>query len=216
MIYDTGQVSIGTIRLTGGTGVSWTQYVGVRFQAEGTYSAAQIGGHFGGATGASVFGAIVELTGPTALPDLAHLEFDPGLVAVAVFSVPARSEVTWGDLSGQIIDGAWYELVFGTGLFGAVGEGFTPYQDVSVNTFADSMWYVPQTGVVHQVASTLGYFGLRGDRLSVPEPATLTLGFLALAALIATHRRHHSRLPRPVECREGCQGDDEADQAGEG
>lgn len=195
-IFDTGIASIGTTGLAGGSSVSSTQYLGVRFQASGDYFATDIGGHFGGVyNNANIFGAVIHLNSPTDFPVLQDLENDPNLVGVSTFSVPMYSEVVWGSLNVPISDGEWYALVFGSGIFGATASASTPFEGVTENTRTNDFWYSTTTGFLGEPTppSTLGYFGIRGIPVvaeNVPEPETYTLMLAALGLLgLARHRR---------------------------
>ncbi len=190
VIYDTGLESTGTIGLGGGgTSVSGSQYLGVRFQADDNYLITAIGGHFAGTPNTTIFGAVLEIDGPESLPELDALPTDPGLVGVSVFGVPQYSEVVWADISGSLEVDAWYTLVFGSGLFGATGFGYTPFEDVTINTGANSYWFLTGSGFVGhpEPHSTLGYFGLHGT--TIPEPSTLALMVPVLAGLCFFGRR---------------------------
>lgn len=185
-IFDTGEVSIGTTGLYGGSSVGSSQYLGVRFQAIADYHVVEIGGHFGGTTNTTIFGAVVQLTGASDFPELNNLASDPGLIGYSVFGVPQPSGVVWGSLNIPIHASEWYALVFGSGIFGASGYGFAPYQDVSVNTGANSFWFTTSTGFIGEPMphSTLGYFGLRGSPLQIPEPPTVFIFSLGMVALL--------------------------------
>lgn len=184
VIYDTGEISIGTTGRLGGSSVSTTQYLGVRFLASDDYTELEIGGHFGGRSGASIFGALVELTSPGDLPNLADLETSPGLVAAATIELPLPSAIVWSRIPGSVRGGVWYALVFGSGLFGASGEGFAPYEGVTANTFADSFWFNASLIRPYEVQSTLGYFGLRSSAQVVPEPSGILLVLTCLPLLL--------------------------------
>ncbi len=183
IIYDTGSVSVGSMGQYGGTSVSHSQYVGVRFRATSDFVAEEIGGHFGGFPGTAVFGAVLSLPGSGELPDFGELASLADVIAVATFEVPLPSSLVWSEVSAPIRRGHWYALVFGSGLFGAAGEGFAPYVDVAVNTMADSFWFDPSLSRTYEVRSTLAYFGLRGEPIGVPEPASAALLFAGLLLL---------------------------------
>jgi hypothetical protein len=189
-LFDTGSVSIGTTGQYGGSAVGTSQYVGVRFQATATAYVLELGGHFGGIPEASIFGAIAEISGPTGLPNLSALDTDPAVIGSSVFAVPRASEVVWAPLSAELQSGQWYALIFGGGLFGSTGNAYAPYVDVSENTFVSSFWYSPTNGFLGQVDSTLGYFGIRGAPVSVPEPGTLSLLGAGLLTICVRRRRN--------------------------
>ncbi len=140
VIYDTGTNTIGSIGAYGGTAVSDSQYIGVKFEATHNYHASSIGGHFGGTENTTIFAAIVELDSVFDLPDSSTLS-TPDVIAETVFPVPRSSDVVWAPISANIKKDTWYALIFGTGLFGANGLAYVPYENVTTESPAYIFWY---------------------------------------------------------------------------
>jgi len=137
-----------TGQTTGGFNVNEVQFLGSRFSISETMEVSQIGGHmYRGSFGDNlIFGAIVELSGPDALPlgdpftggeVLASTTFTPPVLSADV-SVPLSITLQPGD----------YALIFGSGEFGATnGEGvmtvnnfITPEGVGSYIVWINNMW----------------------------------------------------------------------------
>jgi hypothetical protein len=113
----------------GGTSISTAQYVGWRFQTTQTLTIDHIGGHllsFADVPG-DIFAAIVRLPSITSVP--AGAPFNPDeIIATTTFRPPFPSAEVFTPFSATLTPGS-YTLVFGTGLFGATGEGAAPNYD---------------------------------------------------------------------------------------
>ncbi len=114
--------TLGVTGETGGVSVSDRAYVGSRFTLTDTVLVTHIGGHLVGAGDKQIFGAIVSLESPSALPSfapsaladnvLASTAFAPGWPSIDVL-VPLPVTLPPGD----------YALIFGSGTLGASGSG---------------------------------------------------------------------------------------------
>ena len=83
-----------------------------------------MGGNLGG-TG-QVFAAIVALSGPDDFPDSSDLS-TPDVVGHALLNLPGpATTVVRGTLTTELSAG-WYALIFGSGRFGAEGDGFVAW-----------------------------------------------------------------------------------------
>ncbi len=191
IIYDTGTNTIGSTGLYGGNAVYDDEYLGVKFEATHNYHAWSIGGHFGGTENTTIFAAIVKLDSVVDLPDSNDLS-TADVIAYAVFAVPRASDVVWAPISGNIKKGQWYALIFGTGLFGANGIAYVPYENVTIESPAyifsykksEDMWYDPYGSGSSNSPKAFGYIGLTTDRVArIPESSTLLLLSAGLAGL---------------------------------
>jgi hypothetical protein len=128
----------------GGLSVIPSQFLGWRFQLTDTLQVTDIGGHLGSTSpNNEIFGAIVSLSEPNAFPQ--SNPFQPGEVLAATTLNPSfpTNDVTV-PLSVTLNPGN-YALVFGSGLFGASGDAYMPYND-SANGSASLFSYVNDFG----------------------------------------------------------------------
>jgi hypothetical protein len=107
-----------------GVGIYNDQFVGAKFELASSVTTTAIGGHFGTTTpigNNQFFGAIVALSGPNDFPDSADLS-TPDVLGTALLTFPNLSAEISAPLSVSLTQGH-YALVFGSGLFGATGNG---------------------------------------------------------------------------------------------
>jgi len=139
LIYESA--TLGSTGQISGLSVGSNQFLGSKFSITKTFEVSAIGGHIGGLTGfgGDVFGAIVKLSGPSALPTgspftgsevLASTVFIPDFPSSDV-SVPLSVILTPGD----------YAIIFGSGLFGATGGGFMRTVDVDTPEGSGSYFF---------------------------------------------------------------------------
>lgn len=119
------RATLGTTGITsgGGIAVSTDFYTGWRFQVTGgPVTTSSMGAHLFAGTG-SVFGAIVQLTGPNDDPDAFDLT-TPDVIATTIIplSVPGCSCEFSAPITATLTDG-WYLAILGAGRFGATGSG---------------------------------------------------------------------------------------------
>ncbi|NIP22952.1 MAG: hypothetical protein GWN67_03010 [Phycisphaerae bacterium] len=126
--------------------LSTDQYMGTRFYVDRQYEVTQIGGHLAQANvGGNFFGAIVALTGPSAVPlgypfnaseVVASTVFDPG-----IFSNDFRAPLS------VILTPGYYALVFGTNELGSSnGYGIMPFGGQTSFPTASYFVFWPTTG----------------------------------------------------------------------
>jgi hypothetical protein len=104
-----------------GATISPFAYNGVKFQLSQPVITRQIGGHFVGSLGTTFFGAIVALENENDFPDSGDLS-TPDVLGSMVTAFSEPSAEVFGDLELHL-DPGWYALVFGSGFFGASGDG---------------------------------------------------------------------------------------------
>lgn len=114
---------LGTTGRIGGTSITIAQHPGWRFEVDQPLEVQQVGGHllsYADPPG-DIFAAIVRLSSIDAMP--LGSPFTPEeIVATTTFRAPFPSDEVLTPLSATLRPGA-YALVFGTGQFGATGEG---------------------------------------------------------------------------------------------
>lgn len=175
-----------------GIGLSNTQYLGTRFTIETNTLVTGIGGHLGGQ--GLLFGAIVQLSGPDALPS--GNPFDGTVIAATTFVAGAQSSDFLTPLSANLGPGN-YALIFGAGQFGSPADalGFMPFNNPilsGVDPFRTNFhWNVDLWGNVCNCGST-GAVRFVVASTPVPEPATIVLlgtGIAGIGAALRKRRR---------------------------
>jgi len=160
---------------TPGAGLFPDQFIGSRFHLDDVVRVDAIGGHINGDPNGSLFGAIVSLSAPSALPS-GH-PFDNSTLAAVTFAPPLLSTDVRVPLSVVLALGD-YALIFGGGEFGAFGAGAILNNGLHLPGRSFFFW---DGGV--EGCRDLGFDNFRFvvTGTVIPEPASLTL--LGLAAL---------------------------------
>jgi hypothetical protein len=161
-----------------GTNISSTVFAGVRFEVTQPAVISKVGGHFVERFAGTFFGAIVKLNDATDFPDSIDLS-TADLLGKTTLIFPNPSTEVFGDLNLSLNPG-WYALVFGSGLFGATGQGGTVENgsDIGSPTYisyhlGDPSWSVP----INPIFRNYRYVVL-GEL--VPEPNSFVILVLAL------------------------------------
>jgi hypothetical protein len=169
----------------GGIVLSEYQYVGTRFTIDSPVQVTAVGGDILEFQPGGLFGLLLSLSGPNALPS--GTPFDDTTIAMVVFDAPLPSQ----DLSvplTPIINPGTYGLVFGSGQFGATGSGAMntgglnagPLALPGANSFVWNQQYVPGpfawVGGTDPLPQTpFPRFVVYGDFVAVPEPVPVIL-----------------------------------------
>jgi hypothetical protein len=171
----------------GGTSVSGgatKQWLGARFHLSQDAAVTSVGGELVQFNGNALFAAIVRLDGPTSLPHGSPFDAQE-LLAETTFSAPAPSALVNVPLAVSLAPGD-YGLVFGSGMFGASGEGAMP-SETNLSNSSYFYWYDP-TGQGHPVWNQgtfpPAYFVVNG---TVPEPGAI--GFFGAVGVLCVRRR---------------------------
>ncbi len=161
----------------GGTSVNSSQFLGGRFQVTSTVTTTAIGGHFRGS--GTFFGAIVELTSLTDFPDSLTLN-SSDVLGSSVFNVFDPSQEVSVNLS-VTLDSGFYAVIFGSGLFGASGNGNIIANGTQIGD--PNFFFRNGTSSFSQGGFSNARFFVTGEEgeAAVPEPASY---FLLLVALI--------------------------------
>jgi hypothetical protein len=191
----------------GPTGVSWPDlangtipginiakdvFNGVRFELTMPVVTSEIGGHFAAQSSGTFFGAIVQLAGENDFPDSSDLT-TPDVLGSAVLSFPRSSAEVFGELSLSL-DPGWYALVFGSGLFGAIGGGGAVGNnpDIGHPTYVGYQPGGDWFSLIDLAVIFRDYrFVVIGD--VVPEPSTAILVLVPLALLLTSNSRKSLR-----------------------
>jgi hypothetical protein len=134
IIYESG--SLGPTGIPQGVvdaaNVNGFVFNGVRFNLTSPVVTSQVGGHFVGSVGTTdtLFGAIVKLVDENDFPDSRDLS-TPDVLGSTTLAFPEPSAEVFGNLS-LALDPGWYALVFGSGLFGATGDGAMPLNNPDI------------------------------------------------------------------------------------
>jgi hypothetical protein len=126
----------------GGLSVGAVQYAGWRFSIDSPLVVDSVGGHLIGYDG-EIFAALTSLSSidsfPTGLPFT-----EEEVVATTTFAPPTTSDDVRTPLAARLAAGS-YALVFGSGLFGATGEGavvnFDGQEDIPPTTIASYIFW---------------------------------------------------------------------------
>jgi len=173
---------------SGGESILAWQFLGVRFDVLETVTTATVGGMLGGR--GSLFAAVVALTGPSDFPNTGDLS-SSDVVAHTTFTL---SNVSTADLSIPLVttlNAGKYALIFGTGLFGATGEGWL---SAAGATNSGTPSYFDYDGINSQYVERpfgLGRFTVTAEPVAaaVPEPASLLLLSSGIAGIAASRKR---------------------------
>jgi hypothetical protein len=129
IIYESATFGGGS---TGGLSISQEQFVGARFTIDTPVHITAIGGDIGAFPRGSIFGVILSLSGPNALPS--GSPFDTTTIASVLFQAPFPSQDLTIPLSSTLNPGI-YGVVFGSGQFGATGSAFATTEGLSLPVF---------------------------------------------------------------------------------
>lgn len=170
-----------------GSNVSNAVFPGVRFFLDQPVLTTQIGGHFLSSSSGTFFGAIVGLDDANDFPDSDDLS-SSDVLGHTELTFPISSDEVFGDL-GLSLDSGWYALVFGSGLFGTLGDGAAPRNNTDIGGPA-YVGFQPGAGWFNltdlsDVGTLVDHrFALLGS--VVPEPSTfcfVLIGTLCFAPL---------------------------------
>jgi hypothetical protein len=155
----------------------------------------------------TIFGTIVPVPTPGAFPAVAPLEIESIALAHTVFSAAAGHPTTIDfrtPLAVELVPGD-YALIFGSGLFGASGQGFMGTNNIplpSSVTFTTDNAPPPQGFPLGRWNGPFIGDSLRlvveGEIQPIPEPSTLILFSTGLVGLIGYRMRKY-RHKRVVE-----------------
>ncbi len=196
IIYESA--GLGSFGSRGGATISLNQFVGISFSIADAVHVTAIGGDMGTSPGGTIFGAIVPVPTAGAVPSVAPLEIESIALGNTVFSAAAGHPVTTDFRTPIAMDLATgdYALIFGSGLFGASGQGFVRNNNIP---FSSSVAFTtdnapPPPGFPAGRWNS-GFFGtgwrlvVEGELRPIPEPSTLLLLGSALVALVSVARQ---------------------------
>ena len=125
----------------GGSALTEEHFLGSRFHVDATLEVTKIGGHLAHVQShpGDLFGAIISLSGPDALPAGSPFS-DDEVVAKTLFHGPIPSTDFRTPLSATLGPGD-YALIFGSGQFGATGWGIMPSNNQDLPGASYIRWY---------------------------------------------------------------------------
>ena len=176
--------TMGNAGRLGGASITTVQYVGWRFQVDETLEVERVGGHLLSVPDVpgDLFAAFVRLSALDAFPQGTPFTSDE-VVATTLFRANFPSDEVLTPFETELTPGS-YALVFGTGLFGATGEGAIhngfDQDDIAPTDISSFIFYgLPQIGqplvwrtnlashmrflIDAHVANPLGDFDFDGD-----------------------------------------------------
>jgi len=167
------------------------QFLGWRFEVDNTLQVTDIGGHL--ASSGSIFGTLVSLNNPNALPQGSPF-LPEEVLASTTFTVGFPSRDITTPLSVTLAPGN-YALIFGAELFGATGSGLMPNNNFdlpgasyfiwgTLNADDPTAWYNTPSGNAR--------FVVRGQTVDVIEPSSL-LGIGMVLGIGAIRQRNSFR-----------------------
>ena len=173
----------------GGAVVDSEVYLGKRFQVTQTMVATGIGGHFGTFTtpGQSIFGAIIRLDNFSDFPNTINPLNSSDVLAVGLVPMPANyySADLTAPINPVTLMPGTYAILFGSGQFGATGEGFATQNNSSFG-FKSEFFYYQVNGIQYLDTSFVAQrFVVYGE---VPEPGSFGLLMALLSAPMLMRR----------------------------
>lgn len=192
-----GPTGIPRSAVTSGSNVNPFVFVGVRFHLDKAAVTWRIGGHFVRNTGAdeSFFGAIVALDDENDFPDSGNLS-TPDVLGTTLLSFPEPSDEIFGMLTTPLPPG-WYSLVFGSGLFGATGNGVALNNGMDIGEPAYVAWQLGSGWFnLSDLSDVVQFNNFRFviDGAVIPEPSTVTFAIMAVIAALIVRRTRQSRI----------------------
>jgi hypothetical protein len=159
----------------------YLQYLGARFTIESPVHLTAIGANIEEFLSGDLFGVILTLPGPNALPS--GSPFDSSTVASVVFQAPSFPTQDLTIPLNTTLRPGTYGLVFGSGQFGATGAGAMSTNDIplqGVNLFAWNKQSLSSEPGWYDVGGLCCGFAIRfvvyGDVITaVPEPGSVIL-----------------------------------------
>jgi len=191
----------------GGSSLFTRQFIGVKFFVSERATTRAIGGLFGEQL--DIFGAVVRLSSASDFPDSTDLSTPDVLGATRIFDFSGNNQnaAVFSQRLSLTLEGGWYALVFGSGLFGTVNSewgGALPTTSLALGhpRFFISGGFDPGTQFRTWVVprTTTPFLFIEGDvsQPAVPEPGTMTLVLFGVVALLRRHR-HAIRAPLRVQ-----------------
>ena len=181
VVYESG--TLGPTGQRSGYLVDYQTYFGARFELTDSVTVDRVGGHFFESQpsnppsvaasalppSSTIFGAIVDLSGPTDVPDSTDLSTGD-VRATAVIHCPYGSSDVYGKFEPVTLGPGWYAVVFGGGNFGSTGAAGAAFNNPQVGTpsyfrnFGGGAWQnVGDTGVRFVVADPTAKFWQTGQ-----------------------------------------------------
>ena len=179
--------SLGATGQTAGTNINGTQMLGARFSLTQSAQITTIGGHLVSIGAGGIFGAIVSLSSPTALPSFLPSAIATSALAGTAFTPPTSSADVLTPLSVLLAPGN-YALVFGSGAFGATGTGRMP---VPNPLLGPPSFFFSSAGSWVNGGLTNARFVVNGNL--VPEPTTVLLLGAGLAGITGARRQRRAQ-----------------------
>ena len=154
VLFEYATALLGETGVSTGIGASTTQYVGTRFEVTAPVDIAEIGTH--ALINGSIFGAVISLSGPGDFPDSTDLSTSDVVGSVLVSSADLLSNDVTAPLSLHLEPG-WYAVMFGSGLFGADGNGSVTINNLDIGS----------PSYIRQTSGTFYNGGFQNARFSV-------------------------------------------------
>jgi len=159
-----------------------SQYLGSRFHVDRLVEVEAVGGHMFLFQPGQLFGAIVSLSGPTALPS--GNPFDATTLATVLFTPPPLSDDILVPLAVTLSPGD-YALIFGGEQFGASGQGAMPFNNIDIPGHASYFRWDQKDQLWRNSFQGNTRFVVTG---AIPEPGMFALMLFGLTGVAAYQR----------------------------